>query len=205
MDEYFVKDKDEEKGPFTFDELTDGRLEPTDIIRSSFTGWEKASDIADFIEYFRYEGYYFPTEANLAGFGIRLLAYIIDYIFIVIIILIGLVTYLATYMSETEINEFMVYKRDLVRVIVPIFSLSYFTILTASPASASLGQLLCKLIIVDENGRKVNFGKALIRCIVKFLSGTFFGIGFISIIFSEYKQGIHDVLAKTYVVRKDVF
>jgi uncharacterized RDD family membrane protein YckC len=31
----------------------------------------------------------------------------------------------------------------------------------------------------------------------------FFGIGFISIFFTENKQGLHDLLAKTYVIRRN--
>lgn len=56
--------------------------------------------------------------------------------------------------------------------------------------------------VVRENGGKVNFHDAVIREILgKFLSGIIFGLGFIWILFDAKKQGWHDKIAKTVVIR----
>jgi uncharacterized RDD family membrane protein YckC len=206
MDEFFVKDGEEEKGPFTFDELTDGRLEPNDMVRTSGSNWEKASDILDFAEYFQYEGYYFPTENNLAGFGIRLLAYLIDYFILVVVIVIGFM--IAGNYFNYNIQDFAVedtQKREILQAIVAGAFVLYNLFCYVSPLSSTLGQTVCKLVIVDANGKKLNFFKALIRSLGKLLSLAFFGVGFLGIFFSQYKQAFHDVFAKTYVIKKDVF
>ena len=206
MDEFFVKDGEEEKGPFTFEELTDGRLEPNDLVRTAFTGWEKASDLPDFTEYFQYEGYYFPTENNLAGFGIRLLAYIIDYIILVIVIVIGFLV--AGNSFNYNLQTFDVqdeHSREVLQSIVAAAFVLYNLVLYVSPLSGTFGQTLCKLIIVDADGKKLTFLKALIRSVGKLLSLAFFGVGFLGIFFSKYKQAFHDVFAKTYVIKKDVY
>lgn len=206
MDEFFVKDGEEEKGPFTFEELTDGRLEPNDLVRTTTTNWEKASDIVDFTEYFKYEGYYFPTETNLASFGIRVLAFLIDHLIYSFTIAIGISVYNNFQMAGqlfdvTKPEDFSTLRN----IIAPIAFVSYNLVCLVLPISATLGQLICKLIVVDADGRKLNIVKALIRSVGKLLSFMFFFLGFISVLFSQYKQAFHDAIAKTYVIRKDVF
>ena len=205
MDEFFVKDGEEKKGPFTFEELTDGRLEPNDLVRTNSNAWEKASDLPDFTEYFQYEGFYFPTENNLAGFGIRLLAYFIDYIVLVSLIVIGFL--IAGNFGGYDIQKLNVQQeqdREVLQGIVAASFVLYNLFTYLSPLSATLGQTLCKLIVVDADGKKLTFLNSLIRSVGKLLSLAFFGIGFIGIFFSQYKQAFHDVFAKTFVVRKNV-
>ncbi len=212
MDSFFVKDNDGEKGPFTFEELTDGRLEPNDLVRTPFSNWTKASDILDFAEYFRYEGYYFPTEANLAGFGYRLLAFIVDY-FIIGMIVRLVFSLLNGYLpleklSSININQ-PISTSDLKNVliidgIVLATIWLYNLICFATPLSATLGQVLFKLIVVDEDGLKVSFGRALLRSFGKIVSIVFCFTGFLLALFGDYNQALHDKLAKTYVLRKDI-
>ncbi len=205
-DEFYVKVDDAEKGPYTFDQLTDGRLEPNDEVRTPFSDWQKASEMPDFLEYFKYEGYYFPTEETLAGFGIRLAAYVIDYVILVFLLVIGLAIYVRVAAPGANVNEFILKNEELIRTIVaPVSLIAYFVITAMLPISASIGQYACKLIIVNAEGEKIGPGQAFLRGVFKFLSGAFLGVGFLGVIFSKYKQGFHDVMSRTYVVRKDVY
>jgi len=212
MDSFFVKDNDEEKGPFTFDELTDGRLEPDDLVRTPFSKWEKASEMADFAEYFRYEGYYFATEDNLAGFGYRVLAFIVDYFIISMLLRIEF-SLLSSYLPVNKLNNISLNQpispADLKDVLIlqGVFFATvwlYNLICFVTPLSATLGQVLFKLIVVDQNGLKLNFGKALLRSFGKVVSFLFCGAGFLLVLFGGYNQALHDRLAKTYVLRKDI-
>ena len=203
MDEFFVKDGEEERGPFTFDELTDGRLEPNDLVRTNFTKWEKASDIVDFEEYYQYEGFYFPTEINLASFLQRFVAFLIDYLLIVIIVVLGCYNfdqYLPFRMADLDIENLR--QRETLQIIFSVVFFLYHFLFYLSPLSGTLGQYLFKMIIVDADGKKLSVVKALVRSLCKVLSFILF-LGFISVIFSRYKQAFHDAMAKTYVVRKD--
>jgi len=204
MDEFFVKDGEVEKGPFTFEELTDGRLEPEDLVRTPGSNWERAGNILDFAEYFQYEGFYFPTEANLATFWQRFLAFTIDYILMVMIVVVGCYNfdqYLPFRMADLEMNNMV--QREVLQVIFSIVFFIYHLAFYLSPLRGTLGQYLFKLIVVDADGKKLSFGKALIRSICKVLSFNIFFLGFISVIFSKYRQAFHDAMAKTYVVSKD--
>jgi uncharacterized RDD family membrane protein YckC len=213
MDNYFVKDDKGEKGPFTFDELTDGRLEPNDLVRTPLTNWTKASDMPELIEYFRYEGYYFPTLDNLAGFGIRLLAFLIDYFIVTALLRIELGVF-ADYLPVDKVSKFAfghtISPADvpdllIIQGLVAATFFIYNLVCYLTPLSATLGQYACRLVVVNEDGEKLSFGKALVRSIGKLISTLFFGVGFWMVLFTEYKQGLHDKLAKTYVLRKDVF
>lgn len=204
MDEFFVKDGELEKGPFTFEELTDGRLEPDDLVRTNFGEWEKAGNLLDFAEYFQYEGYYFPTEANLATFWQRFLAFIIDYLIMVMIIVVGcynLDQYLPFRMADLNIDNLR--QREILQAIFSAVFFIYHFLFYISPLKGTLGQYLFKLIVVDADGKPISFGKAIIRSICKVLSFNIFFLGFISVIFSKYRQSFHDALAKTYVVNKN--
>jgi len=204
MDEFFVKVDGGEKGPFTFDELTDGRLEPNDMVRTPITEWEKAADIADFAEYFRYEGYYFPTEANLAGYGIRLLAFLIDHVAISFMLGIGISVF-SDYVPfkieslDMKNTAIMLWIQQVYVIALVIYNFIFYVL----PLSSTPGQYLCRLIIVDADGKKINIAKALIRSAGKLLSVGLYGIGTLAIFFTPYRQALHDLIAKTYVVRRD--
>ena len=65
------------------------------------------------------------------------------------------------------------------------------------------GRNIVGLEIVDAAGEEMSFGRGILREIVgKFISGIFFYLGYIWVAFDERKQGWHDKIAGTYVVRK---
>ena len=67
---------------------------------------------------------------------------------------------------------------------------------------ATVGKMILGLKVVDTNGQKIGFGKAALREVVgKWISGLVFGLGYIWVAFDPKKQGWHDKLAGTYVVK----
>jgi uncharacterized RDD family membrane protein YckC len=73
--------------------------------------------------------------------------------------------------------------------------------LESSPWQATLGKKLFGLVVVDLAGNRLSLARATGRFAAKFLSGLFFGLGFIMIGRNERKQGLHDDLAHTLVLR----
>lgn len=65
-----------------------------------------------------------------------------------------------------------------------------------------MGKLALGLIVTDENGGKLDLVKALIRNVSKIISSMILLIGYIMAGFTEKKQALHDIIAKTLVVRK---
>lgn len=58
------------------------------------------------------------------------------------------------------------------------------------------------LKVTNLQGGRISTAQALIRYFGKFLSSIIFYIGFIMAGFTEKKQALHDMLAKTLVVKK---
>lgn len=113
---------------------------------------------------------------------------------------------------------------DLMLVYLPIFILSYaisfftqistlsylinlciviFMIFLDGVKGGTPGKLILGLRIVDEEGKFIGIPNAFLRYIGKILSGAILGIGYLMIVWDEKKQGLHDKLAKTFVVKAD--
>jgi uncharacterized RDD family membrane protein YckC len=77
----------------------------------------------------------------------------------------------------------------------------YFSLQESSPRQATLGKRALGIKVVDLEGRRVSFARATARYFSKILSGLICDIGFIMAGFTERKQGLHDMIASTLVVR----
>lgn len=77
----------------------------------------------------------------------------------------------------------------------------YEILLTSSPWQGTIGKKLLRLKVTDDFGNRISVGRSAGRFFAKLLSGMASYIGFIMIAFMERKRGLHDVIAKTQVVR----
>ena len=153
-----------------------------------------------------------------AGFWLRFVAYIIDYIiiwtvqaFVAIPILGAIGIHFAQNagdleaMGETEIMEMIataVAAASATALLTAILVIIYYTLMETSKYQATIGKLALGLIVTDENGGKLDVPKALIRNVSKIISSMILMVGYIMAGFTEKKQALHDIIAKTLVVRK---
>ncbi len=123
------------------------------------------------------------------GFWIRFLAYIIDAVILSVVagLLFGNTCPETGYCSGY----------DGWRIIIPLaYMVGFWTWKGATP-----GKMICKLRIVKLDGSPVDLKTAVMRILGYFVSTIAIGIGFIMIGFDPKKQGWHDKIAKTYVVK----
>jgi uncharacterized RDD family membrane protein YckC len=66
---------------------------------------------------------------------------------------------------------------------------------------ATLGGIICHLQVVRADGRELDWTTAIVRALGCFLSLVFLGLGFIWIAIDRDRQGWHDKIAGTLVVR----
>ena len=64
------------------------------------------------------------------------------------------------------------------------------------------GKLILGLRIVNVNGEYIGISSAIKRMIGKFFSGLLLGIGYLMIAWDKKKQGLHDSVAKSFVIYK---
>lgn len=78
----------------------------------------------------------------------------------------------------------------------------YYVLFQSSKHQATPGMKLFKMQITDYTGNRISFGQATLRYFASWLSGLIFGIGYLMIAFTPRKQGLHDYIAKTLVMKK---
>ncbi len=156
-----------------------------------------------------------------AGFWLRFVAYIVDYIIIQIaqsIIIFPLLSIFGIsfysfnedidweYMSEGEIVALVataIGAAGAAITIALLIQVLYYTFMEASKYQGTVGKLVLGLKVTDMEGNALDFPKAFIRNLAKILSGMILLIGYIMAGFTDKKQALHDIVAGALVVRKD--
>lgn len=78
----------------------------------------------------------------------------------------------------------------------------YFALMESSKQQGTIGKIFMKIKVTDLNGNKVNFLKASIRHFSKLLSAIILGIGYLMVLWTDRRQALHDIIAKTLVVKR---
>lgn len=78
----------------------------------------------------------------------------------------------------------------------------YFAMQESGPHQATLGKRAVGIKVTGLNGEPISFANATGRHFAKIISGCIIYIGFIMAAFTERKQGLHDMMAGTLVVKK---
>lgn len=123
------------------------------------------------------------TKLQYAGFWIRVGAYFID---LVLLIVVNFVVGLA--LGEPW--------GSIVNLIVGI---CYFGFMESSDNQGTLGKMAVGIKVGDENGLPITFGNALGRYFAKIVSALLLCIGFLMVAWDEKSQGLHDKMAGTFV------
>ncbi len=144
-----------------------------------------------------------PDTIHYAGFWRRLLAFILDsFLFSAIIAPVQLLIYGRDYFywSSEQAGMFAVYGPldFLLTTLLPVLLIAGFWIkLGATP-----GKLLMDCRVVDANTlQRLGWKQALLRCLAYIVSALPVYLGFVWIAVDKRKQGLHDKLAKTLVLR----
>lgn len=157
-----------------------------------------------------------PVQVRYAGFWLRFVAYLIDYLlleivgFIISIPFIGAIIFSAFTIADSDsFNEKTVF--GIAGILGAVFMLViitillgwlYFALMESSKNQGTLGKMALGLKVTDMKGQKISFGRATGRYFGKIISGMIFMIGYILAGLTEKKQALHDMMAGCLVVRK---
>jgi len=78
----------------------------------------------------------------------------------------------------------------------------YFSLMESSDGQATIGKRILGIKVTGTGGNKISFLRATGRTFAKFLSVITLGIGFLMIAFTKKKQGLHDMISETIVVKR---
>lgn len=162
-----------------------------------------------------YEKQFYEVD-DYAGFILRLVAYIIDAIALNIVSMFLMYTFVGdSFMDmaamgpaiEDEMTPEMALGMGASIMKMSAASLVmtwlYFAAMHSSKYQATLGKMAVSIKVTDMNGDPISFGRATGRFFGKLISSMILLIGFIMAAFTEKKQGLHDMIASTLVLKKD--
>lgn len=146
-------------------------------------------------------GYYHSTVPQYAGFWLRFAANLIDSVITslggcVIGGVLGFMAGLLQASTGTEIHP------AIFNLLGMVISWLYSALMESSSTQATLGKMAVGIYVTDLDGQRITFGRATARFFAKILSTLILFIGFIMVAFTERKQGLHDIVAGTLVLRK---
>jgi uncharacterized RDD family membrane protein YckC len=122
-------------------------------------------------------------QLQYAGFWIRVGAYLIDALILII------PNVIFTFVLPQVISS----------VASIAVGIAYFGYLESSEKQATFGKQAVGIKVGGINGEQISMGNAIGRYFAKILSGLILLIGFIMVAFDSKNQGLHDKLANTYV------
>ncbi len=85
-------------------------------------------------------------------------------------------------------------------IFIPFLALLYFVMMEGGSWHATLGKRLMNLYVADANGNGITYSTAVLRYLGKIISTLLLFVGYLMCFFSERKQCLHDMIAKTYVL-----
>ena len=152
-------------------------------------------------------------KLQLADGGKRFIAFFIDVIILTVVSMIlfgilGAVGFMGASTAETNDSAGLMAAMAGAGLLIQILSIAiqigYFTYFESSERQGTIGKTAMGLIVADEDGNRLDTQKALIRNIMRLVSGFICLIGYLMAFFTEKKQTLHDIVAKTNVYTKPV-
>lgn len=135
---------------------------------------------------------------KLVSVGRRIGAAVIDTVIIFILFLILALPPIALQTSE-KIPQALSIPLFLVGVLVAIWG---YSTLFVWKYGATIGKKVFRIKVVDTSGLPITLRQAFVReCLGKSISSLFYYLGFLWILWDKNRQGWHDKIAKTFVVK----
>ena len=152
------------------------------------------------------------VELQPAGFGLRLVAFVIDNLVLLVPMMIWSAVFQNITGSEVVTLEMLMEasEAELDALLDQYTLLSagafliqgiYHAFLESSPWQATLGKRALGISVTDENGNRIGILRAFARHFGRLLCQITFMIGYLMILLTARGQGLHDRVAGTFVVR----
>ena len=141
-------------------------------------------------------------QIKYAGFWIRYVAIIVDSFFLFFCYAITFLIFIL--MGRSNISLILFPSIITASIFNVLIYWSYFSLMTYYKG-ATLGKMLVGIKVQSEDGQKLSFGRVILREIVgRIVSSIIFSIGYLMAAFTKKKQALHDKMANTVVVYKDL-
>jgi uncharacterized RDD family membrane protein YckC len=138
-----------------------------------------------------------------SGFWRRVGAYVIDYVLIIIgysIVTVLIASFVVGAGADrtTAMRSIVVW----VWLILLIAPWLYYAFMESSALQATVGKLAAGIKVTGQDGGRIGFGQATGRYFSHLLTAISFGVEYAMVVFTSRRQALHDMVARTYVVRR---
>lgn len=167
-------------------------------LRLSSVYCQKEEDVSLVMDEKLYSGQNMPYEkAFFAGFWIRLGAFWMDFLFV---LLIGI--FLWSLLNTTPLGQSLFIDGEQICLFSVLIFLFYHA-LSIGNSGSTFGKRFFGLKVIPQN-RHLQFGyaEAFLRTLSYFISFLSLLFGFVMIALDKQKQGLHDKIARTLVIRR---
>jgi len=203
MDWYYSEDN-QQRGPVSQEAMVqliaDGRIRPETLVwNETMSEWVPCSRAAvaepAFAELIPQLNTTLGAVGTFeyAGFGIRLVAKILDGIILGIV---EIVIVLVVFSIPLPIGPPSL-KLFIIQFAIRVFYNTWFI----GTYGATPGKMVCQLRVVTSDGGQVSYGRACGRFFAEILSAFFLCIGYIMAAFDQEKRTLHDRICDTRVIR----
>jgi predicted Zn finger-like uncharacterized protein len=138
-----------------------------------------------------------------AGFWIRVVASLVDGIILLVMqVILSVLLGLIASGASNGINEQGQVALSLVYTLFgTVLSMAYYVFFTGY-CGQTPGKMAVRVKVIRSDGEDISYGRAFFREVFgKFVSGVLLGIGYLMVAFDSQKQGLHDKIANTYVIK----
>lgn len=195
--QYYVVIQGKPQGPFTLDELQNMKLSPTDFVKPvGYPEFKELREIVGLSKLLNIQHQITPPQ-YFASLDMRLLSTAIDYFIAFCMYAVLAAVYLGGAENTQESIPILIGGL----ILVPVFKFILCVVMEGSKKQASIGKMLIGVKVTDEQGKPIDYGKALLRNIAKLVGVITLGIGFFTGFFDRKQQCLHDKIAGTLVIK----
>ena len=150
----------------------------------------------------------YTSGSPFKGFWIRLVAAITDFVILTIMTLV--LVYVLASIAAALLGEGAAAATFILSILAfSIALIIYKPLMEASEYQGTLGKYILGMKVVNQRGERITMTTSFVRTIVYLVLTTIPGVNIVGVLgiimvgFTEQKQGLHDIAAKTYVVPKE--
>jgi len=140
-----------------------------------------------------------------AGFWLRAIAFIIDNLILGLIFTVVIFSNPNAFLVNPDLNNLSFTMKPPFTptgfLVIYLLVWAYFTFFESSVWQATPGKKMLRIYVVDLNGGRLTFAHAAIRNVARMISGLVI-VGYFIAGFTEKKQALHDMLARSLVIRR---
>ena len=78
----------------------------------------------------------------------------------------------------------------------------YYAFFESSSKQGTPGKIALRLVVVGPSGNKLTFLRATARCVARYATATTMMMGFLTVLFTQRRQALHDLISECLVVER---